>query len=246
MSPGRRIEHSGLWTIAAFAVCLAACGAAETPAPVSAPVGANQPLVAGAEGSPARVDAATSATSPALSDDALDASVPPLAVAPPDASSTDEPCEYASQRSRPAPRGPQCVPGDASTGCPPPPCTVLPTSLTHDGPVRHSPDVGALLDDAKGIDDTPAERTRMFNRGAAAASLGAVNLSKCAAPGGPFGEGHVKITFAPSGKVSSIEVDSPPFAGTGVGGCIADKFRGARIPTFDGGAVTIGKSFTLR
>jgi len=40
-------------------------------------------------------------------------------------------------------------------------------------------------------------------------------------------------------------VDQPPFAGTAVGGCVAGRFRGARIPAFDGVNLTIGKRFTV-
>lgn len=87
--------------------------------------------------------------------------------------------------------------------------------------------------------------TSPFDRGAAAAALGGVNVATCKKPDGPSGSGHVKVTFAPSGNVSTAEVDSPPFAGTGVGGCIAGKFRAAHIPAFAGGPVTVGKSFSL-
>jgi hypothetical protein len=55
----------------------------------------------------------------------------------------------------------------------------------------------------------------------------------------------VKITFAPNGSVSSAVVDGGPFPGTPVGGCIAGKFRGAHVPAFGGGPVSVGKSFTI-
>ena len=84
-----------------------------------------------------------------------------------------------------------------------------------------------------------------FDRGAAAGALGAVNLSSCKKADGPTGSGHVKVTFAPSGVVSAVEVDQPPFSGTAVGGCIAQKYRGAKIPAFNSTPVTVGKSFSL-
>jgi hypothetical protein len=92
----------------------------------------------------------------------------------------------------------------------------------------------------------PAPATTPFDRRASAAALERVNVSECARPGGPLGSGHVKVTFASSGNVTTAEVDSPPFGGTAVGGCIAGKFRAARVPAFGGGCVTIGKSLTLR
>jgi len=55
----------------------------------------------------------------------------------------------------------------------------------------------------------------------------------------------VKITFAPNGSVSAAVIDSGPFNGTPVGGCIVGKFRGPHIPAFGGGPITVGKSFTI-
>jgi predicted Zn finger-like uncharacterized protein len=87
--------------------------------------------------------------------------------------------------------------------------------------------------------------TAPFDRGAASGAIGAVNVQSCAKPGGPTGGGHVKITFAPNGSVSSAAIDSGPFPGTPVGGCIVGKFRGPHVPAFSGGAITVGKSFTI-
>ncbi|HEY8076929.1 MAG TPA: hypothetical protein VIF62_22535, partial [Labilithrix sp.] len=87
--------------------------------------------------------------------------------------------------------------------------------------------------------------TAPFDRGAAAGSLGSINVQSCKKGDGPTGSGHVKVTFAPNGSVSAAVVDGGPFPGTPVGGCIAGKFRGAHVPAFAGGAVTVGKSFAV-
>ena len=87
--------------------------------------------------------------------------------------------------------------------------------------------------------------TAPFDRGAAAASLGAVNVGACKKGDGPTGSGHVSVTFAPTGSVVTAVVDGPPFAGTPVGGCVASKYRGARVPAFGGGNVKVGKSFSI-
>lgn len=87
--------------------------------------------------------------------------------------------------------------------------------------------------------------TAPFDRGAAQGALGGVNVQSCKKPDGPTGSGHVKITFGPDGSVSSAVVDGGPYPGTPVGGCIAGKFRGARVPAFSGGPVSVGKSFTI-
>jgi hypothetical protein len=91
----------------------------------------------------------------------------------------------------------------------------------------------------------PAAATAPFDRGAAAAALGAVNVSSCKKSDGPTGSGHVSVTFSPDGSVSTAVVDQPPFAGTAVGGCVAGKYRGARVPAFSGGNVKVGKSFMI-
>ncbi len=87
--------------------------------------------------------------------------------------------------------------------------------------------------------------TAPFDRGAAAAALGAVNVQSCKKPDGPTGSGHVTVTFAPDGSVQSAVIDGGPFPGTPVGGCIAGKYRGARVPAFGGAPVRVGKSFTV-
>jgi len=84
-----------------------------------------------------------------------------------------------------------------------------------------------------------------FDRGAASGALGGVNVASCKRPDGPTGPGHVQVTFAPDGSVSTANVDQPPYAGTAVGGCVAGKFRGARVPAFSGGAIKVGKSFVI-
>ncbi len=113
-------------------------------------------------------------------------------------------------------------------------------------------DFGSALAAAAGKPATEAPKdtggggsTAPFDRGAAQGALGGVNVQSCKKPDGPTGSGHVKITFAPNGSVSSAVVDGGPFPGTPVGGCIAGKFRGAHVPAFGGGPVSVGKSFTL-
>lgn len=93
----------------------------------------------------------------------------------------------------------------------------------------------------------PAAGGAEFNRGAASSALGgAAGAAKsCKKPDGPTGTGRVRVTFAPSGRVTSAVVEGPPFSGTSVGGCIASAFRGAHIPPFDGAPVAVSKSFTI-
>lgn len=84
-----------------------------------------------------------------------------------------------------------------------------------------------------------------FDRGAAAAALGKVDVQSCKKSDGPTGSGHVTVTFGPDGSVQSAVIDGGSFPGTPVGGCIAGKYRGAHVPPFGGAAVRVGKSFTV-
>jgi hypothetical protein len=84
-----------------------------------------------------------------------------------------------------------------------------------------------------------------FDRAAAGAALGAVNLAVCRKSGGPTGSGRVLVTFAPAGTVSAVAVDQPPFAGTEVGRCVAGRFSEAQVPAFGGTAVTVRKPFLV-
>jgi hypothetical protein len=74
----------------------------------------------------------------------------------------------------------------------------------------------------------------------------AANAASCAKPGGPTGSGKAQVTFASSGRVTSANVSTPPFAGTAVGGCVASVFRRARVPAFSGQPVTVSKSFSVK
>jgi predicted Zn finger-like uncharacterized protein len=89
--------------------------------------------------------------------------------------------------------------------------------------------------------DTP------FDRGAASAALnGAAGSAKgCKKPDGPTGSAKVQVTFAPSGKATQATVGAP-FAGTGVGSCIAGAFKGLKVPPFTGAPVTVSKTVNIK
>lgn len=86
-----------------------------------------------------------------------------------------------------------------------------------------------------------------FDRSAAISALNSAAgaAASCKKPDGPTGNGRIAVTFAPSGSVTTANVEGPPFAGSAVGGCVAAKFRSARVPAFSGSAVTVKKSFTI-
>ena len=100
-------------------------------------------------------------------------------------------------------------------------------------------------DEAKKEPPPPGERGS-FNRGAATSALAnaARRAQACKSGEGPSGAGRATITFSPDGPASNVSV-SPPFAGTGVGACVATAYRGAQVPPFTGSSVTLPHSFRI-
>lgn len=94
--------------------------------------------------------------------------------------------------------------------------------------------------------DGVCARESVFSRAAAVQTLDrAIDAAQeCRMDGGPIGPSHARITFAPTGEVTDVELEAP-YAGTSVGECIEKKFRRAAVPDFDGDAVTVGKTFTI-
>ena len=109
-------------------------------------------------------------------------------------------------------------------------------------PASPAPKAKAAADAPAGGGEAPP-----FDRAAALSALNkATDAARaCKKPDGPTGSGRIAVTFAPSGVVTAANVEGPPFAGTAVGGCIAARFRNARVPAFSGGIVTVRKSFTI-
>jgi hypothetical protein len=52
------------------------------------------------------------------------------------------------------------------------------------------------------------------------------------------------VTFASDGSVSNVDVE-PPFRDTDVGRCVADELGRTSLPAFEGGPITVRKSFAL-
>jgi eukaryotic-like serine/threonine-protein kinase len=92
----------------------------------------------------------------------------------------------------------------------------------------------------------PPDERAPLNRGAALAALNSAASSamSCKRPDGPTGSGTATVTFSPDGPVKSVSV-SAPFAGTPVGQCVANAFRGAHVPPFSGSSFTLPKGFQI-
>jgi predicted Zn finger-like uncharacterized protein len=172
------------------------------------------------------------------------ADAPPTPTAAPDPSGTpsataanDKPDKPGTQGGATPPSGPK--PGGG------PIAAVTPKPDKPDKPDKPAPPPAAP--DPPPPAPAPASGGAEFNRGAASAALGAAagGAKGCKKADGPTGSGRVKVTFAPSGNVTTATVDGPPFAGTPTGGCVASLFRGAHVPPFDGSPVTVTKSFNI-
>ena len=91
----------------------------------------------------------------------------------------------------------------------------------------------------------PGERGPV-SRGAALSALAAAasRATSCSNPDGPSGSARAMVTFSPDGPVTEVSLP-PPFAGTPVGSCVVSAFRGAHVPPFSGGSVTLPQSFRV-
>jgi predicted Zn finger-like uncharacterized protein len=85
-----------------------------------------------------------------------------------------------------------------------------------------------------------------FDRASANSALSSIasSVGSCKKGGDPSGTGKVAVTFAPSGKATTANVEGS-FAGTSLGGCVAARFRAAKVPPFSGNPVTVRKTFTI-
>jgi predicted Zn finger-like uncharacterized protein len=89
--------------------------------------------------------------------------------------------------------------------------------------------------------------TAPFDRASANSALSSIAAAaaSCKKADGPTGSGRISVTFAPSGRVTTTNIEGGPFAGSAVGSCVAGKFRSAKVPAFAGDAVTVKKTFTI-
>ncbi|MGF1509603.1 MAG: AgmX/PglI C-terminal domain-containing protein [Myxococcota bacterium] len=60
------------------------------------------------------------------------------------------------------------------------------------------------------------------------------------------GKLEVLVTIQPSGKVSRADIETPAFRGSRVGGCISEKIKGWRFPSFEGEPEVISIPFVLQ
>ncbi len=95
---------------------------------------------------------------------------------------------------------------------------------------------------------SPADRPRPdpvpFRLGAGRGALGRLDLEPCREQGLPQGYLHVRVTFRHNGHVVHAAVESPAAPPNEALACIGEQLQAmAMVPAFDGGDVTISKSY---
>jgi hypothetical protein len=93
--------------------------------------------------------------------------------------------------------------------------------------------------------DASAQGSDDFDRESAKSVLDSVDVSQCKVKKGPVGEGHVVVTYLPTGKAKVAVVDRGPFVGTKSEKCIVKVYKKTSVPPFKGEPVTVGKTFKI-
>lgn len=83
----------------------------------------------------------------------------------------------------------------------------------------------------------------LFRLGAGYGALAHVDLTPCRDEGLQPGYLHVRVTFRHSGRVVSAAVESPVAPPSEALACIGEQLELAMVPLFEGGDVTLSKSF---
>lgn len=78
-----------------------------------------------------------------------------------------------------------------------------------------------------------------------ALSMTDTTIATCKQPNGPVGKGTATVTFGPDGAVSQVAVSAPPFGGTAVAQCIAERYRTAKMAPFVGAPVIVEHVFDV-
>jgi len=71
----------------------------------------------------------------------------------------------------------------------------------------------------------------------------AADLPSCAVAGGPRGTGSIRARFDTDGTILHVTL-SPPYVGTAVGACIAQRFETITVASFASPSVAFNYVFT--
>jgi hypothetical protein len=91
----------------------------------------------------------------------------------------------------------------------------------------------------------PAPDPVLFRLGAGYGALGQLDLARCREQGLQAGYLHMRVTFRHSGRVIRAAVESPVALPPEALACIGEQLELAMVPVFEGGDVTLAKSFFI-
>lgn len=99
-----------------------------------------------------------------------------------------------------------------------------------------------VLADAQGLAPVPP---RAFDRAAVLHAFDetAADLGSCLRKGSPRGPGSIRVLVQPTGKISRLHI-GPPYARTGTGSCISEKFVATPLSPFEGSPRAVNYVFT--
>ncbi len=139
-----------------------------------------------------------------------------------------------------------------------PPPAPLPTNVTATSPATPSlpstPPVAvttpaqALGAQSAPEPAAPTKQLPPFDAKAARTALdtAAAKTKTCRTAKEPKGAVAATVTFAPSGRVSDVSINTARYAGTKTGKCITEHLREAQVPEFGGSPTTLKKTVAVR
>ena len=137
-----------------------------------------------------------------------------------------------------------CVPEAAEEGLIGPPL-----EYTETGVVRSVDVNSGSADDPPPPADVPMKtyllppEPVLFRLGAGLGALGRVDLDPCRYRGLPSGYLHLRVTFRRGGRVVRAAVETPNEPPADALACVSERLSDAEVPGFDGGEVTLSRSF---
>ena len=104
----------------------------------------------------------------------------------------------------------------------------------------------AVHDETIELNSSPSSSPSAFDTAGAEKALGAIRIDDCVDASHRPGSGHLSFLIASNGFVVSTRIDRGDYRTTSEGRCIENRFRAARVPSFEGDPRTVGMAFTIR
>lgn len=102
-----------------------------------------------------------------------------------------------------------------------------------------------LVPQASAKDTVTAPKAPAFDPVRARNNLGNVNLSSCSVHGRGRVSGHATVTYARTGAVSKVVIDSPAGLPTELVACVGNTLGATTVPAFEGSAIGVGTSWQV-